>query len=315
MGRNFGLGSRDMARAGQMALQAAAQRGAISFSTAATQSERWNHFARWAKAAGIKKMERITRNRVLSYGQNLADQVQDGDLAASTAQNRLSAVNTVMTLANPLWQSVSPTQECRIPARSGITQHSKAIDPVEHERLLANLTDRLGALIALQRSLGLRFEESAKLDAISALAEAKRCGQVSIEYGTKGGRSRRVPASPAAIAALEQASKIQDGDRSMIPRSQSYAHFQDRAYRELQEADGSGFHGERHHYAQARYLEIVGAPSPVATGWGRRERFDRLAECLGIPLAIAKEIDQEARARIAQELGHNRIEITHAYLG
>jgi len=299
-----------------MALNAAAQRGAVSFSTAATNGERWGRFAAWAREAGIKKMERITPEVVRGFGLELSERVHNVELAPSTAQNLVSAVNSVMDLAtNRGWITVSPTRDCRIPARSGIAKESKAIDPIEHGRLTAAVTERMAALLGLQRHLGLRFEESAKLNAVRALAEAKRSGQVAIETGTKGGRPRLVPAPPAAIAALEQASRIQAGDRSMIPGDETYAQFQSGAYRELIQVGGSGFHGERHHYAQARYLEIVGAPSPVAAGWGRKERFDRLAECLGVPPAMAREIDQEARLRIAQELGHGRLEVTSAYLG
>lgn len=42
-------------------------------------------------------------------------------------------------------------------------------------------------MIELQRGLGLRFEESAKIDARSALARAERTGQIRVEHGTKGG--------------------------------------------------------------------------------------------------------------------------------
>lgn len=318
MGRNFGLGSRDMGRAGQMALNAAAQRGAVSFFTAATNGERWGQFATWARESGINKMEKITPEAVRCFGLGLSERIHNGEMAPSTAQNLISAVNSVMELAtntNRGWSSVSPTKDCRIPARSGIASESKAINPTEHARLTGAVTERIATLMALQRNLGLRFEESAKLNAVRALVEAHNNGQVHIKAGTKGGRARRVPASPAAIAALEQASRIQAGDRSMIPQTQNYAQFQSGAYRELIQAGGGGFHGERHDFAQARYRELTGAPAPVAAGWPRKERFQCLAEYLSIPIAMAKEIDQEARARIAQELGHNRIEITDAYLG
>lgn len=47
-------------------------------------------------------------------------------------------------------------------------------------------SERLGALLELQRNFGLRFEESAKLDAARALREAEKTGAVSIKDGTKG---------------------------------------------------------------------------------------------------------------------------------
>ena len=59
MSRNFGLGSRVMSDAGRMALDRAAGRGDVSFSTAATQADRWASFSAWAKEQGVGRMERI----------------------------------------------------------------------------------------------------------------------------------------------------------------------------------------------------------------------------------------------------------------
>ena len=73
MSRNFGLGQRDMAKAGQVALQNSAREGAVSFSTAATNGDRWQSFANWAKEEGVKKMENVTAELVKEYGKELAE--------------------------------------------------------------------------------------------------------------------------------------------------------------------------------------------------------------------------------------------------
>ena len=101
----------------------------------------------------------------------------------------------------------------------------------------------------------------------------------------------------------------------MIPASNSYKDFQRQAYQELRAAGGTGFHGERHSYAQERYEALTGAPAPVVAGWSRDERLDRLAEELGVSKEEAKAIDHDARMHVAEELGHQREEITNAYLG
>ena len=317
MSRNFNLGSRDMGRAGQAALNAAAQAGAVSFSTAATQGERWGQFADFARAEmGVKYMEKVDQAAVVAYGERLQEKVQAGKMSASTAQNYVSAVNAVMSLATRgRWESVSPTKDCCIDQRSGIATESRAINEARHDELKAGVGDRLGALLDLQRTMGLRFEESAKIDAAGALAEARENGRVTIEAGTKGGLEREVPASPEALAALARAAEIQGGDRSMIPSEKSYSDFQRESYRELREAGGSGFHCERHTFAQERYSELAGAPTPVAEGWSRAERFERLADALGVSVGEAKAIDQAAREQVAEELGHGRVEVTNAYLG
>ena len=317
MSRNFGLGSRDMGRAGQMALNGAAQVGAASFSTAATQGERWGQFSEFAKSEmGVKYMEKIDKAVVIAYGEKLQERVEAGEMSAATAQNYVSAVNAVMSLATQgQWGSVSPTKDCGIEQRSGIASTDKAISETRHGELKEAVGERLGALLDLQRSLGLRFEESAKIDAAGALAEARDAGRVTISAGTKGGLERTIPASPEAISALERAAAIQEKDRSMIPAAQTYALFQAEAYRELSEAGGQGFHCERHAFAQERYEALTGAPAPVVEGWVREERFERLADALGVSTDEAKAIDQDAREQVAQELGHGRVEVTNAYLG
>lgn len=306
-----------MGRAGQMALNAAAGAGAVSFSTAGTNGERWGEFAAFAREKmGVKYMEGVTSDTVVAYGERLQERVESGEMSAATAQNYVSAVNSVMKLATEgAWQSVSPTKSCGIDQRSAIASENKAISSEKHAELTSGVSERLSAIMDLQRSLGLRFEESAKINAGQAVAEARETGRVSIEAGTKGGLEREVPASPAAVAALERAAALQGLDRSMIPSSDSYKDFQRQAYAELREAGGSGFHGERHAFAQERYKELTGACAPVVEGWGRGERFERMAEALGVSRDEAKAIDQDARMQVAQELGHGRVEITNAYLG
>ena len=317
MSRNYNLGSRDMGRAGQMALNSAAQSGAVSYSTAATNGERWGEFAQFARdELGVKYMEKVTPEGVIAYGEALQEKVSAGEMSAATAQNYVSAVNSVMNLATEgKWESVSPTKDCGIDHRSGIASENKAISAEKHAEIGVAVSDRLSAILDLQRELGLRFEESVKIDAGKALSEAQERGNVTIDAGTKGGLKRTVPASPQAVAALERAATIQGGDRSLIPASNSYREFQQAAYAELREAGGSGFHGERHAYAQARYEAIAGAPAPIVAGWSRGERLDRLAEALGVSKEEAKAKDEEARIQVAKELGHGRTEVTNAYLG
>ena len=57
-------------------------------------------------------------------------------------------------------------------------------------------------------------------------------------------------------------------------------------------------HGLRHQYAAERYEKFSGTPAPVRGGE-----------------PVAREIDREARLRVADELGHARENITGAYLG
>ncbi|MFN7073944.1 integrase domain-containing protein, partial [Proteus mirabilis] len=86
-----------------------------------------------------------------------------------------------------------------------IASGDRSVSDVSHNAAMEAASERLGALLELQRNFGLRFEESAKLDAARALREAEKTGAVSIKDGTKGGRARTVPiTSDAQITALQR---------------------------------------------------------------------------------------------------------------
>jgi len=307
---NYGLGNRDMAWAGYNALKRNAS--GRSFSGLDTTSMRWGRFCEWAKGQGIKRMEKIGKADVVRYGIELAGQVKAGQMQGSTAQNYVSAVNTVMEIARgDKAVSVSPAADCGIGKRTGIATASRAVGEAEHRQALERLPERLGAILGLERYLGLRFKESALLDASTALKTALSEGRVQVVAGTKGGRPRIVPiVRTEQVEALARAAAIQDG-RSMVPQDARYVDFQRACYREF-----SGWHGERHAYAQTRYEALAGAPCPVAAGIKHGKAHHAfLAERLGLSLGQAKTLDHETRKTVAEELGHGRVGITNAYLG
>lgn len=309
MSRNYGLGQRDMARAGQVALQNSAKSGAVSFSTAATNGERWNSFTAWAKENDVKKMENVTPDLVREYGRELADQVKAGELAAATAQNYVSAVNSVMALAtHGGWQSVSPTKDCGIGERSAVRQDAPgALDRGSYGRAVEAVRDqvgeRAGAVVELARELGLRSKEASLLDARAALAEASERGAVTITEGSKGGREREVPiTSPGQVQALERAAQAQGDARAVMPPGENWKTWREGELREarevVQEHTGGGLHDLRASYACERYEALTGHAAPCAGG----QIEDR-------------ERDQAARLAVAEELGHGRAEVTSEYVG
>lgn len=310
MGKNnYGLQTRDMAKAGVFAANNAARDGSLSYSSAATIGDRWQAFAEWAREEGVRWLEDVDRGLVTEYGQELAEKVEAGEMAASTAQNYLSAVNTVMGLAtHGQWESVSPTRECGIPERSTIREEAPAaLDRETYGRALDAVRDALGdraaAIVELAREFGLRSKESSLLDARSAYAEAVERGFVTVSEGTKGGREREVPiTSDRQIAALERAAVAQGQDRSMIPAGETWKSWREGTLRDareiVQQHTGGGLHDLRSAYACERYQQLTGHAAPVAGG----SIVDRAA-------------DREAREQIAQELGHGRIDVVSEYVG
>ena len=316
--RNFGIGCRNLLRAGKMCSQQAEK----SFSTRSTLADRWTVFAKWLDAEyGISKMENITPDHLLAYGRYLKNRIEQEELKPSTSQLYISAVNSILKTATAGgWKTVSPTKDCGIPKRKYLPETSKAMSHSQHDQViseigkLAELSDeRLVVLLNLQRTLGLRFKESVLLDAQQALRQAQRSKIVTILSGTKGGKRREVPVSVAAQQALEKASSLQDG-RSMIPNGMSYVKFRQESYAKAQQLQFN-FHAQRHHYAQQRYQELTGVPAPITTGVSRKDWLIYLANFLSVDSATAETIDHKARLKLSTELGHNRLEVVSVYIG
>jgi hypothetical protein len=94
--RNYDLGTRDMKAAGRVALE----EGMRSFSSIDTMADRWNLFIDYVREhQAIGRMELITPDVIIAYGETLADRVDEGELEAATAQNYVSAVNRVLEIA------------------------------------------------------------------------------------------------------------------------------------------------------------------------------------------------------------------------
>lgn len=262
-------------------------------------------------------MEHIDRDIMILYAESLAEKVENGDMSPATAQNYVSAANRVMEIARKnkdVW--VSPTKDGGIPERNGIATENKSVDQDKHQEAINTLPPRTVAILEMQRELGLRHKESMLINSKNAIKQIEKTGKIKIENGTKGGRAREIPIlRESQIAALSRAADIQGRDRSLVPAGQSYITASREVYRQVGEL-GLRQHGERHAYAQARYQDLVGVPCPVVAGVAHgRAHIEHIAIALGIHPAQARHMDRQARMTIAEELGHGRMEVTHAYLG
>lgn len=310
MSRNFGLGSRDMSKAASYGLAAAARSGQMSFSTAATVADRFSVFAEYARDHDARYLEYVTPELVQQYGQELAEKVEAGEMTAAYAQNLVSAVNTVMDMATRgEWESVSPTRDCGIAERSTAREEAPgALDREAYARAVAEVREQLGdraaAVVELARELGLRSKEASLIDARAAYAEASASGYVTISEGTKGGREREVPiTSERQLEALSRAADTQGADRSLIPADQSWKEWREGTLRDAREIvqayTGGGLHDLRAAYACERYEALTGHAAPVVDPSDRADR----------------DVDREARAQIAEELGHGRTDVVAEYVG
>lgn len=313
---NYNLGSRNIIIAAKNALTRAGK----SFGSVATISQRFSHFADFAKAEyGIKIMEQVSRDTVVAYAKTLVEKVSSGELSAATAQNYLSAVNVVLSLARGDYAlRVTAVGDAGLASRTGIATSDKSVSIADHLNAVSKASPALAIMLDIQRELGLRFEESAKIDAVKAYAQALEKGEVKVEAGTKGGRAREVPITAhSQLVALKAAAEYQAFHKikSMIGSSQTYKDFRNAAYNEVRTL-GVAFHGERHAYAIGRYQAMVGVAPPVVVSIKKpSEHIAYIARTLGTSVKEAGLLDYSARLRISIELGHSRASVTRAYLG
>ena len=155
--------------------------------------------------------------------------------------------------------------------------------------------------LELQQAFGLRREEAIKFQP----GFADRGDHILLKASwTKGGKRRAIPVRTHEQRELLERVRRRIGNGSLILADRSYVQ-QLRVYERLTANAGlSRMHGLRHDYAQRRYEELTGWPSPAAGG----------------PMVKAltpeqKQIDQKARLTISVELGHFRGQILSVYIG
>lgn len=167
--------------------------------------------------------------------------------------------------------------------------------------LLESLPERMQLALRLQMAFGLRLEESLKFRPEAADKGDTLALQAS---WCKGGRARTVPLThPRQRALLDEVRRV-CGDGALIPTGQTYIGFRKAIERATWGAGIRNMHGHRHWYAQWRYQALMGAPSPAAGG----KTYERMN-------GDERAADYRARLTISRELGHNRVEVTDAYLG
>lgn len=304
MAKNFGLGSRDMAKAGKFAMNNSHRNGDISAKYAAESGRNFADFAAFAKGEGVRQMEYVSRETVNAYGQHLAAKVAEGMISSGHAQNMLSSVNAVMREATSgKWQSVRSVQDCNTDPRSDIrTSPPTGLNREPLERSMSALNERGQAIAGLARELGLRAKEASLLNAQGALREAQQRGAITIRDGAKNGREREITlTSSAQTNALERAAQAQGNGKAVMPANQNWKSWRENGLRSIRETlqnhGVSRLHDLRSSYACERYQQLTGHQAPVFSG--------------NAPRAA----DRAARMQIAQELGHNRTDVTNSYIG
>jgi integrase len=187
-----------------------------------------------------------------------------------------------------------------IPDRQFVSDQSKSKD-LAQEHLARVKDEHVRMSLRLQQAFGLRREEALKIQP----RWADRGDHLQLKASwTKGGRERTVPIRTQEQRALLEQAKQLAGLGALIPGGRNYIQ-QLRIYeRHTANAGLSKMHGLRHAYAQQRYRELTGWPSPHAGGPTKQQLN-----------TAQRQTDQQARLTISEELGHQREQVTAVYLG
>ncbi len=191
-GCNFGYG-RQLSYAGPQALKD--MFGGGHYGTVKAHCDRWLTFVKWCRSEegpGVNDARQIDRQILADYAAYLRGLVGRGDLAISTAQNRLSGVNrTMAALCGDQYVKLPSPSKALGMQRTGVRhsvpqgqdreQVKQIIDvPYSHQHL------RAAAIVQLARATGMRLREAILADLPQLSLEAKDFGKINIQNGTTG---------------------------------------------------------------------------------------------------------------------------------
>ncbi|PXX62684.1 MULTISPECIES: integrase domain-containing protein [unclassified Pseudomonas] len=315
-GRNFGYG-RQLSYAGPQALKD--MFGGGHYGTVRAHCDRWQAFVKWCRSEqgpGINDARLIDREVLADYAAYLRDMVRRGDLAVSTAQNRLSSVNRAMAaLRGDQYVKLPSPSKALGMQRTGVRQSVPQGQDREQvtqivDALCRQHQQRAAAIVLLARAAGMRLREAILADLPRLSREAKELGRINIQDGTKGGRAgatapRWISVDNHVRGAIEFARQVSPaGSRNLIAPHESYLNLLRegiRPARDILHAHNlKGFHELRAAFACERYEQITKHRAPVNSG-----------QCY----QVDKNLDREARRQISHELGHCRINVVSAYIG
>ncbi|WP_054886144.1 integrase domain-containing protein [Pseudomonas sp. NBRC 111130] len=315
-GRNFDYG-RQLSYAGPQALKD--MFGGGHYGTVKAHCDRWQAFVKWCRSEhgpGINDSRQIDREILEDYAAYLRDRVMCGDLAVSTAQNRLSSVNRTMAAlrGDQCVKLPSPSKAVGM-QRSG----GRQFVPLGQERAkVKQIVDalfrqhhlRAAAIVLLALATGMRLRGAILADLPRLSREANDLGRINIQDGTKGGRAgasapRWIAVDDHVRSALGFARQVSPaGSRKLIAPHESYLNVLQEIIRParaiLHVHNLRGFDELRAAYACERYEQITLQRAPINGG-----------QCC----QVDRNLDREARRQISCELGHGRIDVVAAYIG
>lgn len=313
--RNFGYGNK-LEYATKNALRTHYGNG--HFATVTAHTERSRLFLNWAYAEHkIDDARNITNAIFYEYAAYLKLLLAEEEISIDTATNRISSVNVVLAIMREDQKVRIDKISCalgenRCYIRRSIPDGMDFLQVKElHNQLIAAGFPRSAAIIMLARTTGMRLRECILADTPRLIREAAH-GQINVQDGCKGGRSgafapRWISVTDEILYALKYARKVTPvSSRNLLAADETYIQFLRREVNAsrpiIKLFDIKGYHELRAAFACDRYKELVGLLAPVFSRPDTTDKPDR-------------EKVRAARQVISRELGHERLEVSNAYVG
>ncbi len=281
-----------------------------------TRDERQQFYLRivaelWDQGLRIRKLESLSEKHI----EALMSRWHDAGICVATLHTRLSMISVLCAylgkrgLTKPIYRYF-PDENMR---RSTVVKESKAwkakgVNVDEMIALATQVDERLGVMLALQHTLGLRVKESIELRPSHGLIDSGKT--LELHQGTKGGKPRTVPVNtPERVRVLQWAISVANSGNSKRVRwpdctwkqaQRRFYHYVNNRLGISKKDMGVTPHGLRHGYVQDAYREQTGLPTPVEGG------------ALG---KIDRETHQMASMTVSRWVGHGRIDVTTSYGG
>lgn len=208
-----------------------------------------------------------------------------------------------------------------IERRKYVTNRPKTVPDNVYKKVLDELLkgperyQRIARQIIVMRALGLRHEEARKMNPKTALLPD---GRIYISAGTKGGRDRQLHnPTQEQIAAVKNLAPFIGRHGNSWPDKLKESSWEKYVYKTISALGlsikkcGASLHGLRHQFALERYKALTEIQAPCLFNTPHNFR-DAIYEQHG---SDWKDVHDCAVNILAHELGHNRSEITAAYIG
>ena len=256
---------------------------------------------------GITHLKQLTQEHINTYIAYLQDKVENGELATKTTATYVSALNNVVEYTNKYIEKNNNSLETVSAKENNLSAGSPSdknptVSGSVHEQFKNFLEERymqtgdiryeaLKNSIELARELGLRIRESIAIKIVDK--EVSNNLQLEKQDCTKNSRERDITITrESQINAINNAKEFAKENNlySLCPserlKQQIAFAYNVKADFEKEYNVEYKYHGERYAFAQERYQEY------------REQGMN----------------DKEARLKLSNDLGHNRIDITNRYL-